>query len=148
MEVDECKQQLLILVLSLALCVTLITDCVVQPCQVGSQSLYQHVDITSGHTVDDSHGRYETQSLLICLLSARRCDKSTLRQEHGVFKVHMMLACMSAQGRQAHGRMQILLLLLGMGPASSKSFIFFWPWEYRHACEKGMSMPWEALWSS
>ncbi len=25
-----------------------------------------------------------------------------------------MLACMSAQGRQAHGRMQILLLFLGM----------------------------------
>lgn len=65
-EVDECKQQLLILVLSFALCVTLVTDCVVQPCQVGSQALYQHVDITSGHTVDDSCGVYNTQSFLIC----------------------------------------------------------------------------------
>ena len=39
MEVDERKQQLLVLVLSVALCVALITDCIVQPRQIGPQSL-------------------------------------------------------------------------------------------------------------
>lgn len=55
-----------------------------------------------------------------------RYDKSSVRQRHGVIKVHMMPACMRAQGRQAHGCMQILLLFMGMGRASSKSFFFFY----------------------
>lgn len=39
MEVDKRKQQLLVLVLSVAFCVALITDCIVQPHQVCPQSL-------------------------------------------------------------------------------------------------------------